>query len=284
MDQMLKQELELFANDIRRETIVEIGTLGVGHIGGTMSVAEVIAVLYGYAMRYDPQNPQWEGRDHFVLSKGHAGPALYAALALKGFFSMDWLKTLNQPGTNLPSHADRLKTPGVDATTGSLGQGLAVACGIAIGKKMDNNSTHVYSLVGDGECNEGQIWEAALLAGHRKLDNLIVFLDYNHQMLDGRTKDVCDLGDMRQKFEDFGWHAQDINGHDIEAICKAIDLAKATPGKPHMIVLQTVKGQGLSRYAGLLNNHNGNMSLEEMEFCLNEIAEQRKQIGKETRT
>ena len=278
MENTLKKELMLFANDIQRQTIIEIATLGVGHVGGTMSVADVLAVLYGTVMNYDAKNPQWEKRDHLVMSKGHAGPAVYAALALKGFFPMEWLKTLNQPGTNLPSHCDRLKTPGVDATTGSLGQGLSVAVGIAIGKKMNRNDTKVYTILGDGECNEGQVWEAALLAGHRKLNNLMAFVDYNHQMIDGTTEEVCDLGDLRAKFEEFGWYAQDIDGHDIEKIYGAIEAANRHQGRPGMIILQTVKGKGLSKYAGHPNNHNCNITAEELEFCLGELAAQRQSI------
>jgi transketolase len=278
MDKTLMRELMLFANDIRRETIIEITTLGVGHIGGSMSVAEVLAVLYGKAMCYDPQNPQWLQRDHFVMSKGHAGPAVYATLALKGFFPMEWLTTLNQPGTYLPSHCDRLKTPGIDATTGSLGQGLSVAIGIAIAKKMDGNNSRVYTILGDGECNEGQIWEAALLAGHRGLDNLTAFVDYNHQMIDGRTEEVCNLGELHRKFDEFGWYAQEIDGHNIAQIDKSIQNAIERKGKPGMIVMHTIKGQGLSKYAGHPNNHNNNITGQEMEFCLAELAQQRQSI------
>lgn len=278
MNQQQIQDLALFANDIRRETMKEIASLGVGHMGGTLSIAEALAVLYGACMKYDPKNPQWEERDRFVLSKGHAGPALYAVLAIKGFFPMDWLETLNRPGTKLPSHCDRLKTPGVDCTTGSLGQGLSMAAGIALGCRMKGLNNNVYAICGDGECTEGQIWEAALFAGHRKLNHLIVFVDKNQQMLDGFTKDICDIGDIRQKFEDFAWFAQEVDGHDVRAIYSAIETAQAQSDKPSMIVLDTVKGKGISMYEGNLKNHNGNVTMDELRNCLAELDEQRKQI------
>jgi transketolase len=273
-----KKEIELFANDIRRETLKEIACLGVGHTGGTLSVAEVLAVLYGAVMKYDPHNPNWSERDRFVLSKGHAGPALYAILAMKGFIPMEWLETLNQPGTNLPSHCDRQKTPGIDSTTGSLGQGLSVAAGIAMGIRMNQKDSYTYVICGDGECNEGQIWEAALLAANQKLDRLIAYIDYNKQMLDGFTKDVCDLGDLQQKFSDFGWFSQEVDGHDVAAIWEATNKAKSQQGQPAMIVLHTVKGKGISLYEGIDNNHNVNISEEDLALCLRELALEKKQI------
>jgi transketolase len=265
------KELKKFALKIRIETLKEIGSLGVGHIGGSLSIADVLAVLYGEVMNLDPKNPRWEDRDWLVLSKGHAGPALYAALALKGFFPMEWLATLNRPGTNLPSHCDRNKTPGVDMTTGSLGQGASSAMGIALGHRMDGRKNYTYLILGDGECNEGQVWEAALFAGHWKLNNLIAFVDYNKQQLDGYTKDVLDLGDLARKFEEFGWYSQDIDGHEVVEIYEAIEKAKAQKKKPSMIVLNTIKGKGWSFTEGNLNNHNMPITKEQMEEGLAQL-------------
>ncbi len=218
-----ERELIEFAIHIRMESLKSIASIGVGHIGGTLSIAEVLSVLYGAVLKYDAQNPKWEERDYFVLSKGHAGPGLYATLALKGFFPMEMLSTLNQPGTNLPSHADRLKTPGVDMSTGSLGQGASSAAGIALGLKLKKLPNRVYVIVGDGECNEGQIWEMALFANHYKLDNLILFVDANKQQIDGFTKDVLDLGDLAKKYSEFGWFTQSIDGHNVREIYSAIE-------------------------------------------------------------
>ncbi len=238
------KELRVFAEEIRVETIKELAHLGFGHMGGSMSVVETLAVLYGSQMNYDPKNPTMEQRDRLVMSKGHAGPALYATLALKGFFPLERLNTLNQNGTTLPSHCDRLKTPGVDMTTGSLGQGISMALGLALGAKMRGKDFTTYLILGDGECDEGQVWEGALSAAHLKLDNLIAFVDWNKQQLDGAVDDVLDLGDIGQKFEDFGWHVQKVNGHDIDALLEAVESAKAHKGQPSMIVLDTIKGNG----------------------------------------
>ena len=193
------KDLRVFAEEIRVETIKELAHLGFGHIGGSMSVVETLAVLYGGQMNYDPKNPTLESRDRLVMSKGHAGPALYATLALKGFFPLERLLTLNQGGTSLPSHCDRLKTPGVDMTTGSLGQGISLAIGLAMGAKMRGKDYTTYLILGDGECDEGQVWEGALSAAHHKLDNLIAFVDWNKQQLDGAIDDVLDIGDIGEK-------------------------------------------------------------------------------------
>ena len=238
------KDLELFAKNIRIQVLKALGELGFGHLGGAMSAADVLGVLYGGVMNVDPKNPQWEDRDYFVMSKGHAGPALYAALALKGYFPVEQLLTINTNGTRLPSHPDRNSTTGVDMSTGSLGQGMSTAIGIAHGNKMLGKDNYTYLLLGDGESQEGQVWEGALYAPQHKLSHLIAFLDYNHQQLDGYTKDICDLGDMRQKFQDFGWYALEVDGHDVDAIYDAIALAKHQQEKPTMIVLQTQKGKG----------------------------------------
>ncbi|KUO75252.1 MAG: hypothetical protein APF77_22310 [Clostridia bacterium BRH_c25] len=244
MNEKMKKELEKFAARIRLETMKEFRALGFGHVGGSMSIIDTLAVLYGEVMNIDPEAPRWDDRDWLVVSKGHAGPAVYATLALKGYFPLEELLTLNKPGTNLPSHCDRNKTVGIDMTTGSLGQGVSTAIGAALGNRLDKKANYTYLIIGDGECDEGQVWEGALFAAHQKLDNLIAFVDENKKQLDGYTKDVNDLGDIKAKFESFHWHAQRVDGADVEQIYNAIQEAKNTKGKPSVIVLDTIKGKG----------------------------------------
>jgi len=250
-----KKELERFAAQIRLETLKEFKAIGFGHVGGAMSIVETLAVLYGEVMRIDPEKPQWEERDWLVMSKGHAGPALYAALALKGYFPMDELKTTNKPGTRLPSHCDRNRTIGVDMSTGSLGQGMSSAIGIALGNRLDGRDSTTYLILGDGECQEGQVWEGALFAGHHQLDNLIAFVDYNKQQLDGYTRDICDLGDIAGKFQEFRWHTQEVDGSHVEEIFESVEKAKTVRGMPSLIVLHTQKGKGCTFAEGVLYNH-----------------------------
>lgn len=249
------KELALFAAQIRMETVKEIGARGFGHLGGALSVVDALAVLYGNVMKIDPKNPTWEDRDKLVMSKGHAGPAVYAALALKGYFPLDWLTTLNQPGTHLPSHCDCKLTPGVDMTTGSLGQGTSTAIGLALAQKLDEKTSRTYLFTGDGELNEGQCWEAALFAPNHGLDNLVWFVDYNRKQLDGTTEEVGDMGDIAAKFAAFGWHTQSIAGNDIAAVAAAIEAANAETGRPSCIVLNTVKGAGLPMVEEIALNH-----------------------------
>ncbi len=272
------KELKIFSKQIQIETVKMIASLGVGHLGGSLSIADVLAVLYGSQMKYDPKNPKWEDRDWFVCSKGHAGPAVYAALALKQFFPMSELETLNRPGTNLPSHCDRLKTPGIDMTTGSLGQGSSTAAGIALAHKMNNMVNTVYLLMGDGEIDEGQVWEMALFAGTKNLTNLIAFVDCNKLQLDGPTCEICDLGNIAKKFEDFGWYAQTVDGHDVAAIDEAIENAKAQNDKPSMIVLNTEKGHGWSMFANKSSSHNATISAEQLADAMDEMNAAMKRI------
>ena len=207
------KELKIFSAKIRIAAMEALEEIGAGHIGGVMSMADLMAVLYGKAMKIDPKNPRWEDRDWLVVSKGHCGPAVYAALALKGYFDVKDLKKVNQPKTFLPSHCDRNLTPGVDMTTGSLGQGMSTAIGTAWGNLYQKKDNYTYLVLGDGESQEGQVWEGALFAAQQKVHNLIAFIDYNKKQLDGYTKDVCEMGDLRQKFEDFGWYAQIGRAH-----------------------------------------------------------------------
>lgn len=244
------------ANRIRQETIKAIGQLGVGHIGGCLSIVEVLAVLYFEVMNIDPQNPKMENRDRFVLSKGHGGPALYAALALRGFMELKELETLNRPNTNLPSHCDMRKTAGIDMSTGSLGQGFSIAGGMAIGAKMLKRDFYIYTIIGDGESQEGQIWEAAMLAGNQRLDNLIAFTDYNKLQLDNYVENLNGLYPLEEKWRAFGWHVQLVDGHDIKELLRAIDNAKKVKGKPSMIILNTIKGKGGYFCENRLESHN----------------------------
>jgi transketolase len=258
-------ELEALSREIRKKTLYAIGKFGIGHIGGALSIADILALLYGKEMHYDPKNPQMEDRDILVLSKGHAGPALYATLALKGFFPLDWMNTLNQGGTRLPSHCDRNRTPGIDMTTGSLGQGLSAACGIALARKIDRSKVTVFAIIGDGESQEGQNWEAAMFAAQYKLTNLIAFTDYNKLQIDGSTDEIMSLSDIEGKWNSFGWHTQRCNGHDVtamhEVICKAREQTSGG-SKPSMIILDTVKGKGAAFCEGKIESHNMPVTME----------------------
>jgi len=251
----MSENLQLFSAKIRLETCKMLAHRGFGHLGGALSIVETLSVLFGEKMNIDPKNPMWDQRDYFVLSKGHAGPSYYSTLALKGYFPMEVLYTLNENGTSLPSHPDRLKTIGVDTTTGSLGQGISLAVGIAKALKLDNKPNKVYAIVGDGECNEGQVWEAFQFAAHQKLDNLIVFIDENHKQLDGLTVDVNNPFDLRAKMAAFGFYALRIDGSSEEAISDAIDDCFAHPGQALCIVLDTIKGQGVEFFEKLVDNH-----------------------------
>ncbi|MGE4488844.1 MAG: transketolase [Kiritimatiellales bacterium] len=229
---------------------------GSGHIGGALSLVEILHTLYYRVMNTDPKNPKWEDRDRLVLSKGHAAPVLYMALAEKGFFPKSWLKTLNENGTKLPSHADARSVPGVDATTGSLGQGLSVACGMAKAAKADGKKHSVFCIIGDGESNEGQNWEAALFAAHQKLDNLIAITDYNKLQIDGATDDILSLEPLPDKWRAFGWEVFEIDGHDWDDIYSKLEQAKAVKGKPAMIIAHTIKAKGCSVVEGKAESHN----------------------------
>ncbi|MBL1230030.1 transketolase [Enterococcus sp. BWB1-3] len=266
-----EKKYQFYATKIRIEAMKAFGKLGFGHIGGVMSAADLLGVLYGGVMKVDPKNPDWNERDYFVMSKGHAGPGLYAALALKGFFKIEELMTINTNGTRLPSHCDRNKTPGIDYSTGSLGQGMSTAIGIALGNKILNKQNYTYLLIGDGESDEGQIWEGALFAPHHKLGNLIAFIDYNKQQLDGYTDDILNLGDLRQKFQDFGWYAIEVDGHDAIAIKSAIELGKREKRKPKMIVLNTLKGKGVYFAEGQKYNHHMTFTSEQCDQVIEEL-------------
>ena len=263
---------EQFSKEIRRETLRCLHSQGSGHVGGSLSIVDVLAVLYDKHMNVDPSDPRREDRDKLVLSKGHAGPALYATLALKGFFPLEWLDTLNKLGTRLPSHVNINLTPGVDMTAGSLGQGLSCACGLALANKAKGLDNHVYVITGDGELQEGQNWEAAMFAANKHLNNLIVFVDSNKMQIDGLTKDVMSIEDIEAKFAAFGFATQRVNGHDHAAIDAAIKLAKKQKKQPSCIVLDTVKGRGVSFYETMgIGVHSTNVTDEQYELAMQEL-------------
>lgn len=253
MDASLNKELQKLALEIRIGIVEEIQARGFGHIGGSLSLADALAVLYGAVMRYDSQNPKWPDRDKLVCSKGHAGPGVYATLAVKGFFPYEDLKTLNQPGTYLPSHCDKNKTPGVDMTTGSLGQGTSAAVGIALGDRLKGRDNRTYLLVGDGESDEGQVWEAAMFTAAKKITNLIWLVDDNKKQLDGYTQDVLPIFDLEAKFAAFGFDARRVDGNDIAQVYDA--LTAPIGDKPRAIILDTVKGKGIREVEETMGNH-----------------------------
>ncbi len=262
------KELRAYAERIRVKTLEVFANLGFGHVGGAMSVVEAVAVLYGAFLRVDPKDPNWIDRDKIIMSKGHAGPTLYATLAMKGFFPEAMLRELNQGGGHLPSHCDRNKTPGIDMTTGSLGQGISAAIGVALGDKMDGRDSRTYVIIGDGELDEGQNWEGFMFANQYKLDNLVAIIDANGQQLDGYTKDVMDTGDIAAKIKAFGWNVIDIDGHNIEALYDAFTAAQECAGKPTAVVMHTKKGHGCSFAEGILSNHHINFTPEQMAEAL----------------
>ena len=241
-EQMLKEQ----AKEIRKDIVTMIGQAKSGHPGGSLSATEIVTYLYVEELRIDPTNPKWDDRDRFILSKGHAAPVLYAALARRGFFPTEELSTLRKIGSHLQGHPDMKKVPGVDMSTGSLGTGFSAATGIAMACKLDKKENYVYTLLGDGEIQEGQVWEAAMSAAHYKLDNLIAFLDNNGLQIDGNIDDVLSPNPIDAKFAAFGWHVLVIDGHDFKQIADAVAAAKAEKGRPTMIVAKTVKGKGVS--------------------------------------
>lgn len=236
---------EQYALQMRREIIKMLATSGSGHPGGSLSAADILAVLFRDEMKIDPADPQKADRDRFVLCKGHAAPALYAALALRGFFPVEELSGLRKLGSMLQGHPDMHKTPGVDMSTGSLGQGLSAACGMVLAARLDGLDNYTYALLGDGETEEGQVWEAAMLAAHYKLDHLIAFLDHNHLQIDGCIENVLSPEPLDQKWRAFGWRVIAADGHDTESIKQALREAKAGSGQPVMIIAETVKGKGV---------------------------------------
>ncbi len=265
------QNLAQTAKEMRRQIITMLHQAGSGHPGGSLSCADLMTALFFEEMKLDPTNPQWTERDYFVLSKGHAAPALYAALALRGFFPVEELATLRQLNSRLQGHPDRKKTPGVDMSTGSLGQGISAACGIAKGLKMQGLPNRVYTILGDGENEEGQVWEAAMFASHYKLDNLVAFLDHNCLQIDGRPEDVLSPEPLDEKWRAFGWHVILIDGHDMAAILAALAEAKTIVEKPVMILANTKKGKGVSFMEDAVGWHGAAPNAEQTAAALAEL-------------
>lgn len=240
------QELEFKARQVREDIIDEVYHAKSGHPGGSLSITDILTVLYFKEMNVNPENPEWEDRDRFVLSKGHCSPALYSCLANRGFFPVEDLKTFRNINSYLQGHPDKNKVPGVDMTTGSLGQGLSAANGMAIAGKMDEKDYRVYCVLGDGEIEEGQIWEAAMAANKYKLDNLCVIVDNNNLQIDGTIEEVMSSYPIDEKFKSFGFQVINIDGHDIEEIIKAFEVARNVKGKPTCIIAKTIKGKGIA--------------------------------------
>ena len=264
-------ELAGMAKKLRRHIITMTATAGSGHPGGSLSAADIVSALFFKIMRYDPRNPRWEDRDRFILSKGHAAPVLYAALAESGYFPVEELNTLRKLGSRLQGHADRNLTPGVEMSSGSLGQGLSFATGTALAARLDHRDYRTYVLLSDGECEEGQTWEAALSAAQFKLDNLTAIIDRNRQQLDGWTRDIMDIEPLAEKWRAFGWHTIEIDGHNLKKILAAVDKAKTIKGKPTIIIAHTIKGKGVSFMENNLDFHGKAPTAEEAERALKEL-------------
>ena len=246
MDEKRKTELSVIANKVRKDALTAVYNAASGHPGGSLSIADLLTLLYFEVMNIDPKNPRLEDRDRLVLSKGHTAPALYGTLAERGFFPVEDVAGFRKIDSYLQGHPDMNKVPGIDMSTGSLGQGVSVAGGMALAAKLDNKDYRVYSILGDGELEEGQVWEQAMFAAHYKLDNLTIFIDNNGLQIDGDIKDVMNPTPIDKKFEAFGWHVINADAHDFDSLLNAINEAKATKGQPTAIVMKSVKGKNVS--------------------------------------
>lgn len=268
---MDKAKLLTNANEIRKGIVTAVYSAQSGHPGGSLSAADIMTYLYFEEMNIDPRTPDLEGRDRFVLSKGHVAPALYSTLAQRGFFPVEDLKTLRKVGSYLQGHPDKKHIPGVDMSSGSLGQGLSAAVGMALAGKMDQKDYRVYALCGDGEIQEGQIWEAAMFAGHRKLDNLVVVVDNNNLQIDGAIDEVCSPYPIDEKFKAFNFHVINVNGNDFDELDEAFKEAKQTKGKPTAIIAKTVKGKGVSFMENQAGWHGKAPNKDEYETAMAEL-------------
>lgn len=265
----LKEQARL----VRIEILKMLTVSGSGHTGGSLSSADIVTVLYFYKMRHRPNDPKWHERDRFILSKGHAAPLLYTVLALTGYFDRSLLSTLRKIGSPLQGHPSSKLLDGVEVSTGSLGQGLSIANGIAIGLRLDNINSRVYCLLGDGEIQEGQVWEAAMTAGHYFLDNLCAIVDLNDLQIDGKCSDVMKIDPVHKKWEAFNWHVFEIDGHNMEEIVNTLDEAEKIKGKPSVILARTIKGKGASIFEGKVEYHGLAPTIEELEIALKELGE-----------
>lgn len=271
MDAMKKKELQIFAAKARIGVIEGVYNAKAGHPGGSLSICDLLAYLYNEEMNIDPKNPHMDSRDRFVLSKGHAAPALYATLALKGFFPVEDLKTLRKSDSYLQGHPNMNKIPGIDMSTGSLGQGISAAVGMALGAKFDKKDYRVYTVLGDGEIEEGEVWEAAMFAANQKLDNLVAVVDFNGLQIDGTIDEVNSAYPIADKFKAFKWNVIEIDGHDFDAIEEALNNAKATKGAPTCIVMKTIKGKGVSYMEDAVGWHGKAPNTEEYEQAMTEL-------------
>ena len=260
------------ARQIRRNIITMLAEAGSGHPGGSLSAADMLACLYFHVMRHDPKQPEWAGRDRFILSKGHACPVLYATLAEAGYFPKETILSLRKLGSPLQGHPDMRKVPGVEMTTGSLGQGFSTAIGMALAGKLDDPGRRIFVMLGDGECQEGQVWEAGMAAAHYKLDNLTGLLDFNGLQIDGPNEKVMTVEPLADKWRAFGWHVIEIDGHDIEQILQALAPESKVAGKPTMIVARTIKGKGVSFMEGMVDYHGKAPNKEQAEQALLELS------------
>ena len=263
-------ELRHLAARMRKDIILMVGVGQAGHIGGSCSSADIVAALYGYKMRHDPKNPKWEGRDKLLMSKGHAAIIQYAALAELGYFPTEELVTLKKLGSILQGHPDIHKTPGIEANTGSLGQGLSISNGMALAMRLDKKDNRVYCILGDGELAEGQVWEAAMFAGARKIDNLVAIIDQNRLQATGAVADRMNSNPLPEKWRAFGWHIMEIDGHNMEEIIAALDCAETIKGQPTAIIAHTTKGKGFSFAENQAAFHNGAMTQAQYELGLKE--------------
>lgn len=266
-------EIQARANDMRIDIVRSVAEAGSGHPGGSLSCIDILAALYfGGVLEYDPQNPELDSRDRFILAKGHAAPALYAVLAHAGYFPREELLTLRKWGSRLQGHPDCNLLPGVEVSTGSLGQGLSISAGLACGLRAKGNSACVFTLLGDGECEEGQVWEAAMFAAHEKCGNLVAIVDYNHLQIDGDVADVVLVGTLKEKFESFGWHVHEVDGHDIAALIEQLASCKAEGGtQPHVIIAHTTKGKGVSFMENEAGWHGKAPNTEELRIALADL-------------
>lgn len=272
MTGMKMQELIEMSRVVRRDIVTMVHEAGSGHPGGSLSSAELMTALYfGDVLKVDPKNPEWEERDRFILSKGHVAPVVYSVLARKGFFPVEELHTLRKLGSRLQGHPHKAHTPGLDCSSGSLGQGLSIANGLGIAFKKQKKENRVYCLLGDGELQEGQVWEAVMTAAQQKLDNVCAIVDYNRVQLDGTTDEIKSLGDLSEKWREFGWNVVELDGHDMEAVMNAYSIAAACKGKPTVLIANTVKGKGVSFMENDCNWHGNAPSKEQLEQALKEI-------------
>ena len=271
MDKTEIDRLERIARQVRIDIVKLVAAGGSGHPGGSLSATDILTALYFQIMRFDPERPDWEDRDRFILSKGHAAPALYAVLAERGYFPVDWLWTFSGDGSRLQKHPDMKLVPGVEISTGALGIGLSVAIGIALDGRVRGKDYHVYAMIGDGESDEGQIWEAAMCGAHFRIGNITAFLDYNGLQVDGTTDQIMGLSPLSDKWQAFGWHVVEVDGHDMSQILAAVAEAHSVADKPSMIIAKTIKGKGMSFIENRVEWHAGSFTADQEKQAMTDL-------------